>query len=406
MKRHRLSTAFLATCLLLVCSQGQAEVIATGDVSPSGATDPWDIYALYVGLTGEGTLNIEAGGVVSNAEGSIGYDGDSVGTATVTGEGSEWNNSKRLHVGYSGNGTLNIESGGLVSSVAGFVGYSSGSGTVTVTGNGSQWNGLGVLRVGYYGGGALNIESGGVVSSRWSSIGLLSGSVGTVTVTGKGSEWNNSSLLNVGRHGKGTLNIKNGGLVHVAGTTTLNNSTLHIELSDPTSGPFLITDGLELAGAFEISLADGFLPELGTTFDILAFNTVSGNFTEVSLPALEGGLEWDTSQLLVDGSLYARASPLEGDFNYDGVIDAADYTVWQDSGGDEIDYLTWKDHFGKTISTGSEGAAAVPEPATLLLALLAMVAAPLRVRCARCVTREKNLCRPPRGQIILASGIP
>ena len=34
-----------------------------------------------------------------------------------------------------------------------------------------------------------------------------------------------------------------------------------------------------------------------------------------------------------------------------------------------------------TAATGSEGATAVPEPATLLLALLALVAAPLRVRC-------------------------
>ena len=40
MKLRHLSTAFLATCLLL-CSQGQAEVIATGDVDPSGATDPF-----------------------------------------------------------------------------------------------------------------------------------------------------------------------------------------------------------------------------------------------------------------------------------------------------------------------------------------------------------------------------
>ena len=42
MKLRHLSTAFLATCLLL-CSQGQAEVIATGDVDPTGATDPWEI---------------------------------------------------------------------------------------------------------------------------------------------------------------------------------------------------------------------------------------------------------------------------------------------------------------------------------------------------------------------------
>ena len=69
--------------------------------------------------------------------------------------------------------------------------------------------------------------------------------------------------------------------------------------------------------------------------------------------------------------------PSSGDFNSDGVFDAADYTLWKDNGGDQIDYRTWKDNFGLSIASGS-GADHVPEPTTLLLAL---VAAPLRVRC-------------------------
>jgi len=74
---------------------------------------------------------------------------------------------------------------------------------------------------------------------------------------------------------------------------------------------------------------------------------------------------------------------LPGDFNADGTVDAADYTVWQDGPSDttvQADYLLWKSHFGESIASGS-GADHVPEPTTLLLALLAMVAAPLRVRC-------------------------
>ena len=53
--------------------------------------------------------------------------------------------------------------------------------------------------------------------------------------------------------------------------------------------------------------------------------------------------------------------PTSGDINSDGVFDAADYTVWQDNGGDQIDYRTWKDHFGLSIASGS-GADHVPEP--------------------------------------------
>ena len=86
---------------------------------------------------------------------------------------------------------------------------------------------------------------------------------------------------------------------------------------------------------------------------------------------------------------------LTGDFNSDGVFDAADYIVWQDNLGlsasalngngsgaatvVQADYLLWKTNF-EALATASEGATAVPEPATLLLALLALAAVPHRVR--------------------------
>ena len=71
---------------------------------------------------------------------------------------------------------------------------------------------------------------------------------------------------------------------------------------------------------------------------------------------------------------------IEGNFNDNGTVDAADYTVWQDNGGDQADYLLWKTNF-EALPTDSEAAAAVPEPFALLLVLMALTAAPLRVRC-------------------------
>ena len=115
MKLRHVSTAFLVTCLLLVCSQGQGAVTVTGDIDPTGATDPWEVVSLYVGKQGAGTLNISDGTVVSNTDGYIGYYLGSMGTVTVTGEGSELNNSEDLRVGYlDGEGTLNIMDGGVV----------------------------------------------------------------------------------------------------------------------------------------------------------------------------------------------------------------------------------------------------------------------------------------------------
>ena len=75
-----------------------------------------------------------------------------------------------------------------------------------------------------------------------------------------------------------------------------------------------------------------------------------------------------------------------GDFNADGQVDAADYTVWQDTWlqlGENLaadadndgfvgntDYAVWASHFGETVVTAST---AVPEPSTVGLLFIAMV---------------------------------
>ena len=80
---------------------------------------------------------------------------------------------------------------------------------------------------------------------------------------------------------------------------------------------------------------------------------------------------------------------LLGDYNGDDTIDAADYTVWRDAmtaGStsltndptpgtvDESDFTYWRDHFGESLGGGSgQGAAAVPEPASLVLLLIGTI---------------------------------
>lgn len=65
-----------------------------------------------------------------------------------------------------------------------------------------------------------------------------------------------------------------------------------------------------------------------------------------------------------------------GDYNDDGVVDAADYTVWRDGLGSDYemnDYADWKNNFGENSASGNAAAAAVPEPASwaLLTCILA-----------------------------------
>ena len=61
--------------------------------------------------------------MVSNTTGSIGNNSGSTGVATVTGPVSHWNNSGELSVGRGGTGTLNIQAGGLVSDSTGNLGF-------------------------------------------------------------------------------------------------------------------------------------------------------------------------------------------------------------------------------------------------------------------------------------------
>jgi hypothetical protein len=86
----------------------------------------------------------------------------------------------------------------------------------------------------------------------------------------------------------------------------------------------------------------------------------------------------------IDNVRFGTAVP--GDYNANGIVDAADYTVWRDTLGsttrfvangdntgashaliDQADYTFWKSHFGATAGAGSLSSGAVPEPASWLL---------------------------------------
>jgi hypothetical protein len=95
-------------------------------------------------------------------------------------------------------------------------------------------------------------------------------------------------------------------------------------------------------------------------------------------------LHWDLSQLYTTGEeTLAAATSLLGDYNLDGIVDAADYIVWRKSGGTPAAYNTWRSNFGRTAGSGSGATAgrrsavadlpssAVPEPAALSLLLFA-----------------------------------
>jgi hypothetical protein len=93
--------------------------------------------------------------------------------------------------------------------------------------------------------------------------------------------------------------------------------------------------------------------------------------------------------------IYAILSTIPGDYNYNGVVDAADYPLWRLKlgtsgqlindgtpdldGVQQADYDVWRAQFGQVYS-GPASAATVPEPSTLLLLAIATLATQALVR--------------------------
>ena len=63
-----------------------------------------------------------------------------------------------------------------------------------------------------------------------------------------------------------------------------------------------------LGGTLDVSFLD-FAAGAGDSFDILDFASLSGTFSALHLPALGGGLYWDSSNLYATGALSVQAVP-------------------------------------------------------------------------------------------------
>jgi fibronectin-binding autotransporter adhesin len=215
---------------------------SSGTISVDGAGSIWTNPSnggtlVYVGNSGNGTVNITNGGAITNSSfGYIGYNAGSSGIMTVDGDGSTWTNTTVLYLGNSGDGTINVTNGGSVANARWFIGFNAGSsGIANIDGPGSIWTNSRDIYVGWSGNGSLCVTNGGSVTSvEYAHIGLTAGSSGTVTVDGAGSTWSNNSSLYVGESGNGILNITNGG--------TVINSSVYVGTNAGSSGT-LTVDG-------------------------------------------------------------------------------------------------------------------------------------------------------------------
>lgn len=192
--------------------------------------------------------------------------------------------------------------------------------------------------------------------------------------------------------GVGTLSIE--GRFSNSGT-----GTLQFEIGGTAPGSqydqLLIDGDADLAGTLDVSLValgggGPFAPTVEMSFTLLqATGSVGGAFENFVLP---GQINWGVD-FTSDSVVLSVLPVLPGDFNADGRVDAADYTVWLDTLGSQTllplngngnqivdagDWAVWRNNFGAVLD--SVVGAAVPEPTALLMALLALFAAGMRNR--------------------------
>jgi T5SS/PEP-CTERM-associated repeat protein len=414
-----------------------------GEAHVSGAGSQWlNSLDLIVGNGNAGELTIENQGLVRNRSAWIGLNEDAEGSVVVDGQQSTWEIGESLSLGDSSD---------------------SGVGTLSLTGAGSRVY-VGAAAIAYgatlaptqtslivsrSGGPAqLSIYAGNSIENAGSAyLGVGVGEAGSVLVDGAASEWNNAGNVFVGVDGTATLSLAGGASVSSSGTLSIApggtvtgdgtlsaivsnagivapgqaigslavignysqsaSGKLQIELAGTLASEFdaLNATGTALLGGMlevQLGLSGGnpFDPQVDDAFPFLvATGGITGRFASVDLPNLAAGKMW---HLRYAGTSAALVVTLAGDYNDDGRVDAADYTVWRDLLGstfdpradgdtngviDVADYNIWKANFGMSAGAGSldfSPAIGVPEPTSLSLAALVLsllVACQQRRRC-------------------------
>jgi hypothetical protein len=183
-----------------------------------------------------------------------------------------------------------------------------------------------------------------------------------------------------------------GGNVHFGVLTNLN-----LEIAGTTKGAEY--DALDIAGTatldctLDVSLPGGFVPRDGDVFEILtAAGGISGTFATEIFPILSGNLFWNVVYSTNSVALQVAAPGLPGDYNQNGIVDAADYVLWRRGNGTiytQSDYNLWRATFGQTVPGSGSGSshvtqANVPEPATALLVAIGGAVVAIRRRRQRC----------------------
>lgn len=198
------------------------------------------------------------------------------------------------------------------------------------------------------------------------------------------------------------------------GTTTIHGNlrqaptaSLAIDVSDASSDFLLVDGAVELDGDLAITLR-GTLPSPTSYYTIVSAPSIGVyySFANVSFGSRLATTD-GTGSFIVDlvstGSnaiptdvvlrdFLAAPPVLDGDFDLDGDVDGADVLAWQQGLSpdpqSQSDLESWRHNFGASVATPTQ--AAVPEPATAAMLLIAAVVMRSRLRLIRADARSEH----------------
>jgi autotransporter-associated beta strand protein len=252
-----------------------------------------------------------------------------------------------------------------------------GTGTLTLAGT-NTYTGLttinqGMLNVtGSLAGGGVAVNNGGTLGGTGTIGGLVTVASGAHVAPG-----NSIGTITMG-----------------GGLTTNAGSILDFELGAPSTGDKInvtLTGGLTLlGGTVNLTNAGGLGAGTYTLIDYVG--ALGGGVGNLALGAQPAGFNYslvnNAGSTSID--LTVSAAGIPGDYNNNGSVDAADYVVWRKNNGstnplpnDPIggtigpaQFNQWRANFGQPAGsgTGHSASVAIPEPTTLFLLMVSVIA--------------------------------
>ncbi len=300
----------LTLCFCVIASTACASIYYAGHNNPAGYNLLDSTTDLSVSTYGNSTANViltshslEVANVFVStswaATGTLSLNTNS--TLTCYGD---------MTVGKVGQGTVKVYSGSKISSNNCYVQTddSMSWGRVYVDGTGSIWENAGDWIM-------------GASNNEYSSLDITNN--GTVEVGGDFSTGGSNTYVKVTTGGKlivgGTLNLADAVVTVEDGTISAcsvlaesysvqSGATTEIKLGSVQPG-IHVTGDLNLAGTLKITFEDNFTPQANATYDILDWNSYTGQFDQIILPELsDKSFSWDTSNLYNDGTISVLSS--------------------------------------------------------------------------------------------------